>query len=246
MSTKNGTKMTTNTPHKFSFTTIRDFDIHIKQEIHGYETLFTIATGIADTVISTGTNAYDIGCSTGRLLVTIAERFAAEKDMFRRRNVRFIGIEPNDNFAASHRDAPDSVTFVQDWVTASTRFENASLISSIFTLQFIPIQERQAVIQNIYCGLNSGGVLLLAEKIYSTDPEIDRLLNNSHLDFKREFTEPERIFSKDVQLRSIMRPLTFQDNVSLLENAGFNRYECFWRVNNFVALIAVKGGAANA
>jgi len=233
-------------PYEFSFTTIRDFDIHIAQEIRGYETLFTIVTEMADTVIATGTNAYDIGCSTGRFLVTLSERLAAETDKFRRRYVRFIGIEPNDNFAASHRDTPDSVTFVQERVTASTRFENASLISSIFTLQFIPIQERQAVIQNIYRGLNPGGVLLLAEKVYSTDPEIDRLLNNSHLDFKREFTDSERIFSKDAQLRSIMRPLTLQDNVSLLENAGFDRHECFWRVNNFVALIAVKGGAANA
>lgn len=238
--------MGTNNSDEFSFTSIRDFDAHIAREICGYETLFKIATGIADTVIATGTNVYDLGCSTGRFLVTLAERFAAETDTFRRRYVRFIGIEPNDNFADCHRDKPDSVTFMQERVTASTRFENASLISSIFTLQFIPIHERQAVIRNVYHGLNPGGVLLLAEKVYSGDPEIDRLINNSHLDFKREVTDPAQILEKDVRLRSIMRPLTLQDNVSLLENAGFDRHECFWRVNNFVALIAIKGGAANA
>jgi tRNA (cmo5U34)-methyltransferase len=231
---------------EFSFTTIQDFDAHIAREIRGYETLFKIATGIADAVIATGTNVYDIGCSTGRFLVTLAEKIAAEKDTFRRRHVQFIGIEPNENFADCHRGAPDSVTFVQERVTASTPFENASLISSIFTLQFIPIQERQVVVRNVYHGLNPGGVLILAEKVYSGDPEIDRLINDSHLDFKREVTDPAQIIEKDVRLRSIMRPLNLQDNVSLLENAGFDRHECFWRVNNFVALIAIKGGGANA
>jgi tRNA (cmo5U34)-methyltransferase len=238
--------MGTNNLVKFSFTTIQDFDVHIAQEIRGYETLFKIATGIADTVITTGTNVYDIGCSTGRFLITLAEKIAAETDPFRHRYVRFIGIEPNDNFADCHRDTPESITFMHEWVTGCTRFENASLISCIFTLQFIPIQERQAVIQNVYNGLNPGGVLLLAEKVCSADPEIDRLINDCHLDFKREATDPAQILEKDVQLRSIMRPLTFQDNISLLENAGFNRYECFWRVNNFVALIAMKRGVTNA
>jgi tRNA (cmo5U34)-methyltransferase len=239
-------KMETSNVYEFSFTTIRDFDSHIAQEIRGYETLFTIATGIANTVIATGTNIYDLGCSTGRFLITLAERIAAEADTYRRRYVRFIGIEPNDNFAAYHTNKPDSVTFVRERITASTQFENASLISSIFTLQFIPIHERQAVIRNVYHGLNPGGVLLLAEKVYAGDPEIERLINDSHFDFKREFTDPAQIFAKDVRLRSIMRPLTLQDNVSLLENAGFDRHECFWRVNNFAALIAIKGGAANA
>lgn len=238
--------MGTNDPDEFSFSTIRDFDAHIAREIRGYETLFTIATGLADAVIATGTNVYDLGCSTGRFLVTLAERIAAETDTFRRRHVRFIGIEPNENFADCHHDVPDSVTFVRERVTASTRFENASLISAIFTLQFIPIHERQAVVRNVYHGLNPGGALLLAEKVYSGDPEIDRLINDSHLGFKREVTDPAQILEKDVRLRSIMRPLTLQDNVSLLENAGFDRHECFWRVNNFVALIAIKGGAANA
>jgi tRNA (cmo5U34)-methyltransferase len=238
--------MGTNNSSEFSFTTIRDFDAHIAREIRGYETLFSIASGLADTVIATGTNVYDLGCSTGRFLVSLAKRIADETDTFRRRYVQFIGIEPNDNFADRHRDAPDSVTFIRKRVTPSTQFENASLISAIFTLQFIPIHERQPVVRNIYEGLNPGGVFLLAEKVYSSDPEIDRLINNSHLDFKREITDAAQILENDVRLRSIMRPLTLQENVSLLGNAGFNRCECFWRVNNFVALIAIKGGAANA
>jgi len=141
--------MGTNSPDEFSFSTIKDFDAHITREICGYETLFKIATGIADTVITTGTNVYDLGCSTVRFLGNLAERFAAETNTFRRRYVRFI---------VGYRSHP------QAGCPAALDHASAN-----------PPRQHRA-----------------------------------------------------------------------LENAGFDRHEFFWRVNNFVALIAIKGVAANA
>jgi hypothetical protein len=43
-------------------------------------------------------------------------------------------------------------------------FENCSYVTSLFTLQFMPIKDRKTVVQNIYNGLNPGGAFVFAEK----------------------------------------------------------------------------------
>jgi tRNA (cmo5U34)-methyltransferase len=225
---------------EFSFSTVKDFDSHIAQEIRGYKLLDKILVGLADAVIETESNVYDIGCSTGRLINTLASGIAAETDDSRKRKVEFIGIDPNQNFARNFAPANDSVRFRRDRVTSATKFHNASLITSVFTLQFVPIRERRGIVRNIYAGLNASGAFVLAEKVYAGDSTIERLINDRHIEFKRQVSSAEHILDKDRRLRAIMRPLTLADNLDMLESAGFSKYECFWRINNFAAIIAVK------
>lgn len=224
----------------FSFSTVTDFDDHIANEIRGYRTLSRIVEGIADTVIETDTCVHDIGCSTGRLINVFAKAIDAETDPARRRNVKFFGYEPNENFVSVFRPATPSVQVLPAKVTASTKFDNASLITSLFTLQFLPMTERHAIIHNVYDGLNIGGAFILAEKVYAQDTEIDRLLTDQHLDFKSEHNEPAAILDKSRRLRAIMRPTTLEHNIRMLTTAGFTRLETFWRVNNFVAVLCLK------
>ncbi|MES9883801.1 MAG: hypothetical protein ABW185_23355 [Sedimenticola sp.] len=54
-----------------------------------------------------------------------------------------------------------------------------------FTLQFIPVAERLALLQKIYRGLQPHGVLVLSEKITFEDPEEERLQMEMHHAFKR-------------------------------------------------------------
>ena len=44
------------------------------------------------------------------------------------------------------------------------KFENCSLVTSIFTLQFMPRKDRFDVLQNIYNGLNHGGAFLSSQQ----------------------------------------------------------------------------------
>jgi tRNA (cmo5U34)-methyltransferase len=224
----------------FSFSTITDFDRHIDREIRGYDLLFSMVTGLADSIIEGGSTVYDIGCSTGRLINMLATAFAAERDEARQRDVTFVGYEPNWNFAQGFVPATHAVRFRHEPVTVDTRFPGASLITSLFTLQFTSVRDRPRILRNVYRGLHAGGALILAEKVYAGDAAIERLINDRHIDFKSEGSSAEAILSKDRRLRAIMRPLTLDANYRMLQKAGFTRYESFWRVNNFVAVLAVK------
>ena len=43
-------------------------------------------------------------------------------------------------------------------------YQECSLITSIFTLQFMPKCDRKETLQSVYDGLNSGGAYIFAEK----------------------------------------------------------------------------------
>ncbi|NUV61142.1 hypothetical protein [Streptomyces sp. CAI-85] len=229
-----------NGAQKFSFSTVTDFDAHISTEIRGYDLLDEIVVGLAHAIIQSGTNVYDIGCSTGRLINTLALHVESEEDESRRKSVNFIGVEPNVNFSNSFAASRRNAKLLQEKVSPATRFSNASLITAIFTFQFIPVHERQEIARNIHSALTLNGAFILAEKVYAKDGYLEHLIDDRHISFKQEFRSAEEVLGKNRQLHSIMHPLTLDGNIRLLECAGFSRYEVFWRVNNFVAIIAVK------
>lgn len=225
---------------EFSFSTISDFDAHIAGEIRGYEILDDIIQGLADMLMEDGTNVYDLGCSTGRLLNQLATSIQMETDEARKRNINFVGIEPNLNFAKDHADLPGNVRVLRSKISGKTVYDNASVILSIFTLQFIPVPERAKIIKQIYDGLTMSGAFIWAEKVYASDPQLESIINRRHIDFKQRSSSPEDILGKDQRLRAIMHPLPMRLNLEMLDAAGFTRHEVIWRVNNFVGLIALK------
>lgn len=224
----------------FSFSEIQDFDEHIAREIRDYTTLDKIVRGIAEYAIEDGTSVYDIGCSTGRFINSLAQHNEMEADLSRRKRVRFIGIEPNENMASQFEPEAESVELRKEFVTPETVFDNASFINSVFTLQFVPIAHRQEIIANIHNGLNDNGVFTWAEKVIASDPQIELMLTAQHVDFKRNGSSAEDILDKDRRLRSTMKPLALSQNLDMLRVAGFKRVETFWRVNNFVGVVAIK------
>ena len=117
----------------------------------------------------------------------------------------------------------------------------ASVTQSILTLQFIPIEYRQNIVQNVFDNLTPGGAFILVEKILGCGSKLDALMVKEYLDFKRQngYTE-DQIQRKRLSLEGVLVPITAQWNESLLQNAGFKQVDCFWRWLNFAGWIAVK------
>lgn len=229
----------------FSFTKIAEtgmFDAHIAREIHGYPILDRQVVSFADAFMEDGTTVYDIGASTGRLINKLAQSLDGGSSD---RTVQFVGYEPLASFTDSFTPFNDSVTMRTEAVGGSTTFENASLVTSIFTLQFMPMHLRPAILAQIHKGLHANGSFIWAEKVVASDSRIESLINAYHLQLKREGSDDTDILDKDLRLRGQMRPITLEENIGMLQEAGFTRYEVFWRVNNFVGILAVKSGGAS-
>lgn len=217
----------------FDFNTIKDFDTHIELSIPNYKHIWEIINLMSSYFILPNTNVYDIGCSTGLGLKCLHYHN-------KQPNVNYFGYDISDNLLHEVHQTNNFHIFKKDITEPTLLFENASLVLSIFTLQFVDIKKRPSILKRIYNGLNPGGCLIIAEKIYITTGEFQDIFTFSYYDFKRKsFTDTE-IIQKQIDLRHQMKPLSEQENIELFKNAGFTKIESFFQSLNFKVWILIK------
>lgn len=209
--------------NNFDFSTIKNFDNHIKNSISNYDILHNLVLQISEFFIKKNSIVYDIGCSTGKLVQELREKSEGI----------IIGIEKDKNII----EAEDILNAdIRDVVLK----ENSSLILSIFTLQFIDVQYRENILQKIYNSLHTGGALIIAEKTYSENGLTQEIFTFSNYDYKKNNFTPEEILQKEKDIRKIMKPLTEKENVKMFENVGFKKIDVFYKSLNFVGWVLVK------
>jgi len=219
------------------------FDEHIDWSIRGYSNLLGDVISFSRYFVEDNTNVVDIGCSTGK---TTEKMLLHNQDHCK--NAKYVGIEIAEGFYDSLDDRLDSLTNNEPWAQVEFikddvrhyNFENCSLVTSIFTLQFMPKRHRQEVIQNIYNGLNDGGAFLFSEKIYTEDSFIQDMLTFNYYDFKRQNFDAQDIMDKEITLRNMLKPNTWSEIETMLKSAGFKSVQVFWQNFLFLGAIAIK------
>ena len=222
---------------KFTFAT-RDegFDNHINQSIRHYGDLWNDVLSMSQYFVEDYTNVVDIGCSTGKLLkAMIAQNtFAPEAS--------YIGVEVEPDFYdvldEDERNIPN--LHYEKIDIRSFHFGNCSLVTSIFTLQFMPQRDRQDVIDCIYNGLQKGGAFIFAEKTVSESARIHEIRTFTYYDFKRESFTTDDIMDKERTLRHMMKPNTRSELIDMVSRAGFEHVDSFWQNHAFTGFIAIK------
>ena len=223
---------------KFDSAVARVFPDMIKRSVPGYAETVAMSGVIAGEYARDNTNLYDLGCSLGA--VTLAMRHGVKAQ-----NCKIIGIDNSSAMIeqARHHIALDDgkvdVELACDDIT-QIQIENASVVALNYVLQFIEKEKRLDLLSSIASGLNTGGALILSEKIRFGDAE-QKLQDELHLDFKRAngYSELE-IAQKRSAIENVLIAETEQAHVERLKAAGFSQvirwYQCF----NFVSFLAVK------
>ncbi len=95
--------------------------------------------------------------------------------------------------------------------------------------------------RRIYKSLNPGGGFILVEKIRSSDPQFEDILNQLYFDFKlkKNLSEKE-ILQKAKSLRSSMYIYDEKTLFKSLKDSGFKKTEVFFKCFNFIGYIAIK------
>jgi len=119
--------------------------------------------------------------------------------------------------------------------------KNASIVVLNLTLQFIAPENRQALINKIYQGLNKGGALIVSEKIHFNDQQKQQQMTELHLDFKRAngYSELE-IAAKRQSIENVLITDDKNTHFKRFEQAGFNTSTCHFQCLNFASFLAVK------
>ena len=215
---------------KFDFNTITNFDDHIKKSIPNYEILLETILSISDYFISNDSHVYDLGCSTGKLLKLLDP----SKDIIKH------GFDNSKLMPKIDEGAWGRINFKEVDLNGDFSLINASLVYSIFTLQFLKRERRGAFCDHVYKGLNKGGAFILCEKIYQEGGMMQEVMAFSHYDYKCKHFSEEEIIKKERDLRLIMKPNTLKQNMELLKESGFEAITPFWQSFNFIGLIAIK------
>ena len=118
---------------------------------------------------------------------------------------------------------------------------NASVVVLNFTLQFIAVEERLALVERIYNGLMPGGVLILSEKLSFDEQTQSDFMIDAHHDFKRDngYSNLE-ISQKRTALEKVMVPETLICHKQRLSDAGFGFNSVWFQCFNFTSIIAIK------
>ena len=215
----------------------RVFPDMIRRSVPGYGTVIDMTAVLAARYVQAGSRCYDLGCSLGASLLAMHRGLQAER-------CRLIGVDNSAEMlqqARSYLPLDDRHTSIELRCADVTEVEigNASMVVLNFTLQFIPPQQRLALLSRIRAGLLPGGILLLSEKISFDDPRQEKLQIELHHAFKRANGYGElEISQKRNALERVLLPETLECHKARLAQAGFRRCELWFQCFNFVSLVA--------
>lgn len=121
----------------------------------------------------------------------------------------------------------------------STYFDT---IIANYTMQFIRPQKREKLCKKIYENLQKNGIFIMSEKLVSEDKWLDKRLIDIYHNFKTQngYSKTE-ISKKREALENILIPFSQNENIAMLEDAGFKTVEVVFRFGNFATFIALKG-----
>lgn len=225
------------------------FDSMLENSIPSYSTMRNLTFELGKTFVKPDTSIIDLGASLGRAIEPFCE-------FVKGMNVSLVGYEISEPMRAAllaneyltqHGFMLEKGSFLD---RTSFKFQHheyslltiaPSLILSVLTIQFTPIEHRRNVMRNIYNSLVPGGAFLFVEKVIGDTAELDNLMVDTYYAMKSDngYSE-EQIQAKRKSLEGVLVPVSAKWNEDLLHSAGFTHVECFYRHLNFAGWIAIK------
>jgi len=212
----------------------------IQRSVPGYATIISSIGIFAAKYAQENSHCYDLGCSLGAVTLSMRQRIKQENcDIIAVDNSPAM-IERGKKILTSDQSSTIPVNMICADIN-DVEIKNASVVVMNFTLQFIPLEKRPALIKRIYDGLKPGGVLILSEKIAFDESEQQEFQIDIHHDFKRAngYSDLE-ISQKRTALENVLIPETISSHQQRLSDAGFSFSDVWFQCFNFISLVAVK------
>jgi tRNA (cmo5U34)-methyltransferase len=230
-------------PFRFNDEVAAVFPDMLRRSIPGYATSLEAIGSLAARHVRPGSNCYDLGCSLGAASLAMRQGGRAS-------GCRIVAI---DNAPAmiercrsivreEYRRDPEGIPIdVVEGDILDAEISNASLVVLNYTLQFLPVADRDRMLARVFEGLNEGGLLVLSEKVVDPDPAMEALLVELHHEHKRrnDYSAME-ISRKRAALENVLIPETVDQHRERLLRAGFGSAGVWLRYFNFVSIIAIR------
>jgi tRNA (cmo5U34)-methyltransferase len=212
------------------------FDAHVSKSVPMYYIGHELIAEISDFFLSNDSLVYDLGCSTGSLLASLAERHK-EKD------VRFVGFDVEEGMVdkAKKKCSAFSNVEIECGSVLEMNFEKANLFTAYYTIQFIHPSMRQELYNKIYNSLEWGGGFIFFEKVRAPDARFQDMMSLIYNEYKlSQGYLPDEIISKSKSLKGVLEPFSTQGNIDLAKRAGFKDIMTVFKNVCFEGFLAIK------
>lgn len=211
----------------------------INRSVPGYSTMIKCLGILAEQHAQPHSNCYDLGCSLGAVTLSMMQQIHSA-------DVSFIAVDNSEAMIERCRqnllmaDQPERVELACADIR-NIQMANASVAVMNFTLQFVPPEDRDQLISDIYHALIPGGTLLISEKIALPDNESNEQLIDWYHSFKTAngYSQLE-VSQKRTALENVLIPETLEAHKQRLKLAGFSKIYPWFQCFNFVSLVAIK------
>ena len=222
-------------PFEFSEKVVGVFEDMIRRSVPGYGLTLTAIEAVAGREVKEGTRVYDLGSSLG---ASVEAAWQGVKG----KEVEIHGVDNSTAMVTRARELLDLPgVFFQEGDAVTWPMENAGMIVLNFTLQFVPVAQRDDLLMRCRDALVPGGVLFLSEKFVSPGEADDEWLRELHWEFKRQqgYSELEIARKRDA-IEEVLVPEMLETHEERLKGVGFSQVTQVLQCLNFASWVARK------
>lgn len=230
-------------PFRFNADVAKVFPDMLQRSIPGYAATIEAIGSLAARYVLPDTRCYDLGCSLGAAAIAMRQGIQTV-------GCRIVAVDTAPAMTERCREivaeddrlfSPATAVEVIEGDIRDIEITNASMVVLNYTLQFLSMDDRDALLGSIHGGLNDGGLLVLSEKVVDENAAMEQLLVDLHHEHKRrnDYSALE-ISRKRAALENVLIPETVSAHRKRLKNAGFRQAAVWLRYFNFVSIIAIK------
>lgn len=212
------------------------FDDMLNRSVPFYKEMQRLSINFACNFLKENDKVYDLGCSTASMLIELSHHC--------KNNLKLIGID--NSVAMLNRAAKKASAFGVEieLINADLHdasYDDAKLILSNYTLQFIRPLQREKLVKKIYDSLQNDGIFIFSEKVISSNSTLNKQSIDEYYEFKKTqgYSEFE-ISQKREALENVLIPYTEEENKKMILDAGFAHCETIFKWVNFATFIAIK------
>lgn len=214
----------------------------ISRSIPGYGTMRDSVVRVVQPILNSKKNdlfLLDVGCSRGDTIYDILNSLDAQE------TIQSIGIDSSSEMIKEAEKLflnwPNVQFIHADIMDMYITPGKYSVIASVLTAQFIPLDTRQHFFKSVHDGLSSDGVFVLVEKVLGETPAAQGFMVDIYHKYKSEngYTD-EQIEEKRKSLQGVLVPLRGSENEAMLADSGFTNIQRFWQCLNFAGWVAFK------
>jgi len=225
------------TSWKFNDNVSNQFDKHVRQSIPYYDGIQNYVCSLSEWFIKENSIVYDLGCSTGETAKNLFTKYPKKKFSYHGFDISSsmikIAKQRNKKFLSKAKFLVSDINKI--------KFKKADLFLSVLTFPFLNSESRIRLYKKIYKSLNYGGSLIFIDKVRGSKSIYEDMFNQIYFDFKLDNKlKHDQILNKAKSIRSSMQIFEIKQIESFLNDAGFKKYEIFFRWYNFVGFIVIK------